>query len=293
MKISSAAHTKAIVRKHGFQFKKRLGQNFLIDEVVLGKITVAAELSAQDLVVEIGPGLGTLTERLAEEAGQVIVVEIDQKLVPILQETLGSRKNVQIHCGDVLKTNLDRLALEKSAGIFGPGGKRYKVVANLPYYITTPIIMQLLEEGYHLESMVIMVQKEVAERMVAPPGGKEYGALSVAVQYYCNAEIVSRVPKEAFLPPPEVESAVIKLNRRSEPAVAVSSAPVFFRVVKAAFAQRRKTLLNTLVNGGFGLDKSNWAELLSGLNIDGQRRGETLSLEEFALIANVISSSKE
>ncbi len=290
MKLSSAVRTRAIIQKHGFRFKKSLGQNFLIDDGTLQQITGAAELSPRDLVVEIGPGIGTLTERLAEVSGQIIVVEIDQNLLPILQETLSNWKNVRVYLGDILKINLDQLVLEKSEGQFGPGGKRYKVVANLPYYITTPIVMKLLEEGYHLESMVIMVQKEVAERMVAPPGGKEYGALSVAVQYYSRSEIVTRVPKGAFLPPPEVESAVVKLIKRNEPAVSVTSETMFFRVVKAAFAQRRKTLLNALVNGGFGIEKHKWGELLSRLNIDGQRRGETLSLEEFAAIANRISA---
>jgi 16S rRNA (adenine1518-N6/adenine1519-N6)-dimethyltransferase len=293
MNLVSAAQTKALLKKYGFRFKKSLGQNFLVDEGVFRKIIQAAELSPQDLVVEIGPGLGTLTEGLAEEAGQVIVVEIDQRLGPILQETLDNRENVRIHLGDVLKTKLDQLVLEMSAGQFGPGGKRYKVVANLPYYITTPIIMQLLEEGHHLETMVFMVQKEVAERMVAEPGGKEFGALSVAVQFYCRAEIVTLVPKEAFIPPPEIESAVIKLSKRSEPAVAVTSAALFFRVVKAAFGQRRKTLLNALVNGSFGLEKAKWTTLLSDLNIDSQRRGETLSLDEFALIANQLSKDTD
>lgn len=289
MKLSSAVRTRAIVQKYGFRFKKSLGQNFLIDEGTLKKITEAAELSPQDLVVEIGPGIGTLTERLAEESGRVIVVEIDQNLLPILRETLGNWENVEIYLGDILKIDLDQLVSDKSEGQFGPGGKRYKVVANLPYYITTPIVMKLLEEGYHLESMVIMVQKEVAERMVAPPGGKEYGALSVAVQYYTKPEIVTRVPKGAFLPPPEVESAVVKLIMRNEPAVHVASETMFFKVVKAAFAQRRKTVLNALVNGGFGIGKDKWGELLQRLGIEGQRRGETLSLEEFAAIANNIS----
>ncbi len=286
MKLSAVARTKAIVKRYGFKFKKSLGQNFLVDEQTLDKITSAAELTLEDFVVEIGPGIGTLTECLAEKSGQVLAVEIDQQLLPILQETLGAWENIQVVQGDILKINLDQLVGEKSACKFGPTSAKYKVVANLPYYITTPIIMKLLEERYNLKSMVVMVQKEVAERFVSPPGSKVFGAISVAIQYYTKPEIVTLVPAGAFVPSPEVDSAVVKLTKLMEPAVRVASESLFFQVVKAAFAQRRKTLLNSLVNADFGLDKQSWVKLLTDLGIDTQRRGETLSLEEYAAITN-------
>ncbi|HEX3032532.1 MAG TPA: 16S rRNA (adenine(1518)-N(6)/adenine(1519)-N(6))-dimethyltransferase RsmA [Bacillota bacterium] len=286
MTIAVESETRRLVKKYGFRFKKSLGQNFLVDEQVLQAIVNAAQLTPGDVVVEIGPGLGTLTRRLAQQAGRVIAVEVDRNLEPVLRETLAGLDNVEVHWGDVLKTDLDALVSDKTEQEFGRGGKSYKVVANLPYYITTPIVMRLLEEGYNLESLVIMVQQEVAARLVAAPGTRDCGAISVAVHYHTIPELVTRVSRKAFVPPPEVESGVVRLTRRTEPPVLVGSEHLFFRVVKAAFAQRRKTLLNALANSGFSLDKSGWAELLESLGIDQNRRGETLAIEEFALLSS-------
>lgn len=290
MTLSTVSRTKAIVNKYGFKFKKGLGQNFLIDEGVLQTIIQAADLVPGEAVVEIGPGIGTLTEWLAGEEARVLAVELDRGLLPILAETVGSRSNVKVINADVLKTNLDALVAEHTGGEFGPAGKSYKVVANLPYYITTPIIMRLLEEGYNLSSLVIMVQKEVAERLAASPGGKEYGAVTVAVQYYTIPELITIVPAAAFLPPPEVDSAVLRLSRRKKPPVQVTNEQNFFRVVKAAFAQRRKTLLNCLIQANLGPDRQEWSKILPELGIDPGRRGETLNLEEFAAIANKLGN---
>lgn len=280
--INGETDTRQLVRKYGFRFKKSLGQNFLVDERILQAIVNAAQLSKEDVVVEIGPGLGTLTQRLAQQAGRVIAVEVDRNLEPVLKETLAGLDNVEIHWGDVLKTNLDELVGERTNQAFGKAGKSYKVVANLPYYITTPIIMRLLEEGYNLQSLVVMVQQEVAARLVAAPGTKDCGAISVGVHYHTIPELITKVPRRAFVPAPEVESSVIRLTRRAAPPVLVGDEQLFFRLVKAAFAQRRKTLLNALSNSGFALEKSAWAELLESLNIDQKRRGETLTIEEFS-----------
>lgn len=285
MTITGELDTRQIVRKYGFRFKKSLGQNFLVDENILQAIIDAAQLTKDDLVVEIGPGLGTLTQRLAQQAGRVIAVEVDKNLEPVLKETLDGLDNVELHWGDVLKTDLDALVGERTSQTFGKDGKGYKVVANLPYYITTPIIMRLLEEGYNLQSLVVMVQQEVAARLVAAPGTRDCGAISVAVHYHTIPELITRVPRKAFVPAPEVESGVIRLTKRVAPPVLVGDEQLFFRVVKAAFAQRRKTLLNALTNSGFNLEKGAWADLLEGLNIDQKRRGETLTIEEFASLS--------
>ncbi|MBP2636750.1 MAG: rsmA [Firmicutes bacterium] len=266
--------TLHIVRTFGIHMSKKLGQNFLIDANVVDGIVAAAAITEGDPVLEIGPGIGTLTQGLAEAGAEVTAVELDRRLLDVLGKTLEGYNNVRIIHGDILKIDISR-EINK---------EKYKVVANLPYYITTPIIMKFLEEKLPVELLVTMVQKEVAERMVAKPGGKDYGALSVAVQYYTQPEIMFIVPPQAFLPPPAVESAVIRCTVRSKPPVEVASEKMFFRVVKAAFAQRRKTLANGLKAAG--LNKDDLEQVLTQAGIDGTRRGEQLSLDEFAAIAN-------
>ena len=284
--IATPNRTKDIIRKHNFTFKKSLGQNFLVDKNILDKIVAAANLSEAKGALEIGPGIGALTERLAQEAGRVAAVEIDNRLIPILREVLSIYDNVSVVHGDVLKTDLRKLWEEQFAGCEG-----VSVVANLPYYVTTPIIMKLLEEGLPLESIVVMVQKEVAERMAARPGTKDYGTLSIAVQYYCEPELVCIVPSGAFIPAPNVDSAVIRLKRRAEPAAAVSDESRFFRVVHAAFAQRRKTLSNNLTALAGKERKAELAAVLTGCGIQPERRGETLSLQEFAALTDALAEA--
>lgn len=284
--IATPNRTKDIIRKHNFTFKKSLGQNFLVDKNILDKIVAAAGLTEAKGALEIGPGIGALTERLAREAGRVAAIEIDNRLIPILRDVLADYGNVSVVHADVLKTDLHRLWEEQFSGLEG-----VSVVANLPYYVTTPIIMKLLEEGLPLESIVVMVQKEVAERMAAKPGGKDYGTLSIAVQYYCEPELVCVVPSGAFIPAPNVDSAVIRLRRRAEPAVAVSDEARFFRVVHAAFAQRRKTLGNNLAALAGKERKAELGELLRSRGIEPERRGETLSLQEFASLTEALSEA--
>ncbi|CAM3958591.1 16S rRNA (adenine(1518)-N(6)/adenine(1519)-N(6))-dimethyltransferase RsmA [Cohnella lubricantis] len=284
--IATPNRTKDIIRKHNFTFKKSLGQNFLIDKNILDKIVAAANLTEAKGALEIGPGIGALTERLAQEAGRVAAVEIDNRLIPILRDVLSIYGNVNVVHGDVLKTDLHRLWEEQFAGCEG-----VSVVANLPYYVTTPIIMKLLEEGLPLESIVVMVQKEVAERMAAKPGTKDYGTLSIAVQYYCEPELVCIVPSGAFIPAPNVDSAVIRLKRRAEPAVSVSDESRFFRVVHASFAQRRKTLSNNLTAFAGKERKAELGKLLLGCGIQPERRGETLSLQEFAVLTEALAAA--
>lgn len=277
--------TREVVERHQFHFKKQFGQNFLIDSNILDKIVNAADLSQAAGALEIGPGIGTLTQVLAEQAGKVVAIEKDYRLLPILSDTLREYPNVHIHHADVLETDLRQLIRDQLAD------RKVSVVANLPYYVTTPIVMKLLEERLPLHAIVVMVQREVAERMAAPPGGKEYGALTIAVQYYSQPEVVCRVPKTAFMPQPNVESMVIKLKLRDQPAVAVADEELFFQVVKASFAQRRKTILNNLQNNlpnHLNLPKRGGKEailaVLDRAAIDPMRRGETLSLEEFACL---------
>ncbi|MGO3651021.1 16S rRNA (adenine(1518)-N(6)/adenine(1519)-N(6))-dimethyltransferase RsmA [Vagococcus sp.] len=289
--IATPSRTKAILKKHGFSFKKSLGQNFLTEPNILRKIAQTAELTEEDLVVEVGPGIGALTEHLAREAGQVLAFEIDQRLIPVLEETMAPYSNVTVVNQDVLEANLVGEA-EQAFGITAP---RVKVVANLPYYITTPILMHLLMSKLDIETMVIMMQKEVADRITANPGTKAYGSLSIAVQYYMKAELAFIVPKTAFVPQPNVDSAIIKLTRRTEPVAEVLDEDFFFRVSRSSFQQRRKTLWNNLISH-FGKDEATkkWLETaLEEAGIDPKRRGETLSIPEFALLSNRLLTNKK
>ncbi|RUT27713.1 16S rRNA (adenine(1518)-N(6)/adenine(1519)-N(6))-dimethyltransferase RsmA [Paenibacillus zeisoli] len=282
--ISTPKRTKEIIQRHGFAFKKSLGQNFLIDQNILSKIVGAAELDETKGALEIGPGIGALTQKLAETAGKVTAVEIDQRLIPILKEVLEPYPHIRIVHGDVLKLDLRTLIEAEYAGQSG-----VSVVANLPYYVTTPIIMKLLEEHLPLENIVVMIQKEVAERMAAAPGGKEYGSLSIAVQYYCEPELVCIVPHTVFIPQPNVDSAVIRLKVRKEPPVAVDDEAFFFDVVQASFAQRRKTISNNLKARFFAKEgREELERLLQEAEILPSRRAETLSLHEFARLSNVL-----
>lgn len=272
--IAKREVTAHILKTFNLRADKKLGQNFLVDEQIVNKIITAAELNADDTVLEVGPGIGTLTQALAKTGAQVVAVELDRRLLPVLAKTLAGYDNVRVINEDILKIDIMK-AVEK---------ENFKVVANLPYYITTPIIFNLLEQKLPMERLVAMVQKEVAERMVAKPGGKEYGALSVAIQYYTEPEIAFLVPPGSFVPPPSVDSAVIVCRRRQEPPVQVVDEKLFFRVVKAAFSVRRKMLSNALKN--MGIDSEQTTAWLALADIDGKRRGETLSLEEFAALTN-------
>lgn len=272
--IASPEVVHYVCKRFGIHMSKKLGQNFLIRRSVVDEIVAAAELTAGEPVLEIGPGIGTLTQGLAQSGAAVTAVELDRRLLEVLDTTLAQYNNVRIIHGDVLKVNIPEIMNHKP----------FKVVANLPYYITTPIIMSLLEMKLPIERLVVMVQREVAERMVAQPGTKAYGALSVAVQYYTEPSIVMDVPPRAFMPAPEVTSAVICCRLREKPPVEVADEKLFFRVVKAAFAQRRKTFSNTMKTTG--LDKETIASVLAKANIDGARRGETFSLQELADVAN-------
>ncbi|SKC83507.1 16S rRNA (adenine(1518)-N(6)/adenine(1519)-N(6))-dimethyltransferase RsmA [Maledivibacter halophilus] len=282
-KLSSPRRTKEIVNKYGFRFSKSLGQNFLIDENIILKIIEGSEIKKDDFIIEVGPGIGTLTQYLAEAAKKVLAIEIDKKLIPVLDETLGSYSNVEIINSDVLDLDLKKMVLDKFCG------EKVKVVANLPYYVTTPIIMKFLEEEVPVKDIVVMVQKEVADRIKAKPNTKDYGSLSVAVQYYCKPEIVTKVPKSVFIPNPNVESTVIRLKVLDNPQVEVIDRKVFHRVVRASFAKRRKTLLNSLSFSNLGLNKDQIKEILACCNIDPKRRGESLDIEEFAVLSNYIS----
>ena len=272
--IASPQVTQHILNRFKLRADKKLGQNFLIDENVVHQIVAAAELSEADTVLEVGPGMGTLTQGLAESKARVVAVELDTRLLPVLATTLNGYDNVRVVHGDILKVNI----MEEV------GAPSFKVCANLPYYITTPIIFALLEKRLPMERLVAMVQKEVAERMAAQPGGKEYGALSVAIQYYTEPEIAFIVPPTSFIPAPAVESAVIVCKRRIKPPVEVCDEGLFFRVVKAAFSLRRKMLSNSLKNMGIKSEQvAKWLELAG---VDGKRRAETLSLEDFAKLTN-------
>ncbi|MFE9279151.1 16S rRNA (adenine(1518)-N(6)/adenine(1519)-N(6))-dimethyltransferase RsmA [Paenibacillus glucanolyticus] len=282
--ISTPRRTKEIISRHGFSFKKSLGQNFLIDQNILYKIVGAAGLDEDKGALEIGPGIGALTEKLAQTAGTVTAIEIDQRLIPILREVLEPYENVKVHHGDVLKVDLHELFQQDFAGV-----SKVSVVANLPYYVTTPILMRLLEEKLPLENIVVMIQKEVAERMAAAPGSKDYGSLSIAVQYYSEPKLVCIVPHTVFIPQPNVASAVIRLAVREEPPVSVEDEGFFFEVVQASFAQRRKTIANNLKSRFFaGEGRERLEQLLQEAGIVPSRRGETLSIEEYAKLSNVL-----
>ena len=281
-RLSSHRATKEVVNKHNFKFSKSLGQNFLIDDNVIDRILEGARLSETDRIIEVGPGIGTLTREMGKVAENVVAIEIDKTLIPILKETLADLDNVEVVNEDILKVDVQGLINEKLNG--GP----VKLVANLPYYITTPIVMKFLEEDIPVTDIVVMVQKEVADRMNAKPSTKDYGALSVAVQYYCDTEIVAKAPRHMFVPQPNVDSIVIGLHVRDEKKYVVHNEEIFFKTVKASFGQRRKTLLNSLGGLGF-LSKDEIREALQAANIDEKRRGETLSIDEFANLSNEIN----
>lgn len=281
-RLSSHKATKEVVQKHNFKFSKSLGQNFLIDDNVIDKILSGARVSEEDNIIEVGPGIGTLTREMGKTAKKVVAIEIDKSLIPILKETLEKFDNVEVINKDILKVDIQELVKEKLNG--GP----VKLIANLPYYITTPIVMKFLEEDIPVTDIVVMVQKEVADRMNALPGSKDYGALSIAVQYYCETEIVAKAPRHMFVPQPNVDSTVIGLHVREDKKYKVDNEEIFFKTVKASFGQRRKTLLNSLGGLGF-LNKDEIREVLQEANIDEKRRGETLSIEEFANLANKVT----
>ena len=281
-KLINPQKTIELIKEYGFDFKKRYGQNFLIDEHVLNKIVSGAAISRSDTVLEIGPGIGTMTQALCEAAGEVIAVEIDRELIPILERTLSDYDNIRIINEDILKFDLK--AFHK---------KPVKVVANLPYYITTPIIMGLFESEAPIESITVMVQREVADRMRALPGGKDYGALSLAVQYYSEPEIIANVPQNCFIPRPNVGSAVINLVAHKTPPVEVKDREYMFSLIRAAFSQRRKTLSNALKNdSSLGLSREDVTGALKELALSEDIRGERLSLEDFARLSDILGKRK-
>ncbi len=278
------ANTIAVLQKYNFNFQKKFGQNFLIDTSVLERIISSAEITKDDMVLEIGPGIGTMTQYLCEAAREVVAVEIDKNLIPILEDTLSAYDNVTVLNEDILKVDINKLAKERNQG------RPIKVVANLPYYITTPIIMGLFESQVPLDSITIMVQKEVADRMQVGPGTKDYGALSLAVQYYAKPQIVANVPPNCFMPRPNVGSTVIRLTRYEEPPVKVEDEKLMFRLIRASFNQRRKTLVNGLTNGGIPVTKADLTAILESMDLPANIRGEALTLEQFATLANKITN---
>ncbi|MGN0307300.1 MAG: 16S rRNA (adenine(1518)-N(6)/adenine(1519)-N(6))-dimethyltransferase RsmA [Lachnospiraceae bacterium] len=283
--LGNPGNTIEILQKYQFHFQKKFGQNFLIDSHVLEKIICKAEITEDDCVIEIGPGIGTMTQYLAEKAREVIAIEIDRNLIPILQDTLSSYANVRIINEDVLKVDIRQLAEERNQG------RPIKVVANLPYYITTPIVMGLLESHVPLQSITIMVQKEVADRMQEGPGSKDYGALSLAVQYYATPEIVAQVPPNCFMPRPKVGSAVIRLTCHEYPPVKVRDERFMFDLIRASFNQRRKTLVNSLGNAAnLKLNKEEVEAALEEMKLSPTIRGEMLSLEQFADLSNILDN---
>ncbi|MEE0420654.1 MAG: 16S rRNA (adenine(1518)-N(6)/adenine(1519)-N(6))-dimethyltransferase RsmA [Lachnospiraceae bacterium] len=284
-KLSNPQKTIEIIQKYQFDFQKKFGQNFLIDGHVLDKIIASAQISKEDFVLEIGPGIGTMTQYLAEAAGRVVAVEIDKVLIPILKETLVDYENVTVINQDVLKLDIGKLAREEN------GGRPIKVVANLPYYITTPIIMGLFESHVPIDSITVMVQKEVAMRMQAGPGSKDYGALSLAVQYYAKPYIVANVPPNCFMPRPKVGSAVIRLTKYEEPPVTVKDEKLLFQIIRASFNQRRKTLQNGLNNSPeIPAAKEEIAGAIAELGVQPSVRGEALTLAQFAKLADCLAA---
>lgn len=282
MKLYSAQTINEIRDRHNFRLSKSLGQNFLTDKNIIDEIIQSSGISSNDLVIEIGPGIGVLTREALETAGRVVAIELDQRLIPILEETLAGYDNLEIINADILKTDLKAI-IEANKGY-----DAVRIIGNLPYYITTPIIMKILEEGVPADSVTVMMQKEVADRIKAPVGSKNAGAITAAVQFYCNVTQIASAPKEAFVPRPKVDSAVLRLDVLSSPAVEVRDRSIFFECIKKGFGQRRKTILNSL-NGVSGIDKEKLAQVFEINNIDPQRRAETLSLAEFGMIADTIS----
>ena len=283
--LGNPKNTIAVLQKYHFNFQKKYGQNFLIDTHVLEKIIAASEIGPDDFVLEIGPGIGTMTQYLCEAAREAAAVEIDRNLIPVLEDTLSAYKNVEIIHADILKLDIADFIQRKNHG------KPIKVVANLPYYITTPIVMGLLEGRLPIQSITIMVQKEVAERMQAKAGGKDYGALSLAVQYYAKAEIVANVPPNCFMPRPKVGSAVIRLTRHAAPLVHTEDEALMFRIIRASFNQRRKTLVNGIANAGIlPFTKEQIQEGISKLGVSANIRGEKLTLEQFAVLTNIFKA---
>lgn len=281
--LGNPKNTIDVLQKYEFVFQKRFGQNFLIDTHVLEKIIAASEITKEDFVLEIGPGIGTMTQYLAEAAREVAAVEVDRSLIPILEDTLKEWDNVEVINEDILKVDIRELALKKN------GGKPIKVVANLPYYITTPIIMGLFENQVPIDSITIMVQKEVADRMQVGPGTKDYGALSLAVQYYAKPKIVANVPPNCFMPRPKVGSAVIRLERYEQPPVKVNSEKKMFQIIRASFNQRRKTLVNGLKNAqGLNYSREEIEQALKKCGLSPNVRGEALSLLQFAELSNAL-----
>ena len=280
MKLYQQSTIKEIREKYGFKFSKNLGQNFLTDKNIIDKIIEGTGITEKDTVLEIGPGIGVITAEAAERARRVIAVEVDSSLLPILEETLGEYSNVRIINEDVLKLDINRIIEEEQA-------ERVKIIGNLPYYITTPIIMKLLDEEVKAESITVMMQKEVADRIKAGPGSKAYGAISAAVQYYCTVEKIIDVPRTVFVPPPKVDSVVLKFKLREQKAAVVQDKRLFFECIKAGFGQRRKTLLNSLQTVR-GTSKEVIAASLAAAGIDASRRAETLTLEEFGKISNEV-----
>ncbi|MDO4300106.1 MAG: 16S rRNA (adenine(1518)-N(6)/adenine(1519)-N(6))-dimethyltransferase RsmA [Clostridia bacterium] len=287
MEASLAYKTKQIIKKYEFNFKKNFGQNFLVDERVLEKIVGAADINENDLVIEVGPGIGTLTQAMAKKAGKVVSVEIDKTLVPILGELLADYDNIEIINEDILKVDINEL-IERHKGM------NVKMAANLPYNITTPIIMNILEKHIPMESLTVMIQKEVAYRMNAKPSTKDYGSLSLVTQYYCEPYLVANVPQNCFMPRPNVDSAVIKLTILKEPRVNVKNEQFMFDFIKAAFSQRRKTLVNCIFSSGMlGLNKEELGKALNELGYDERVRGESLTLEDYAKISDKMLEFKK
>ena len=283
MNLCNPSELKELLSRHGFSFSKSLGQNFLIDENVLDKIVSKSNIGEGDCVLEIGAGAGTLSRRLAQTGAKCVAVEIDKALIPVLGESMAEFENFTLINNDILKVDL------KSLCDMEFGGRPFCVIANLPYYITTPIVMKLLEEKLPVKSMTLMVQKEVAERMCAKAGGKEYGALSVAVQYYCNAEVICKAEPHCFIPQPKVASSVVFLDVGEKPNVDVNDQKLFFNVVKSAFGQRRKTLQNALSKSPYiSVDKEKIVKTLDYMGLDVNIRGEKLSIEQFAKLANIL-----
>ena len=282
--MSLYEETKFIMKQNNIIANKGLGQNFLIDENVVETIVSSANITKEDLIIEIGPGLGTLTSKLLEKAGKVVCIELDPKMVKILNNRFKLYTNFELINEDVLKVNLNELILKNKEN----GIKKAKVVANLPYYITTPIIMKLLEDKLDIESITIMIQKEVAERLAEIPGGKETGSITYTIWYYTEPKIIIEVPGDSFIPEPEVKSSVIKFDVLSEPRIRVKDEKKFFKIIKVAFMQKRKTLVNALVNGGIFKNKEEAEKCLKDLGIDEKIRGEKLTLEQYNMISNYI-----